>query len=428
MNAVVKNVGFWVAVGACAGALLAVGFSDPAAVGSGGGLAGGMAVLKLVFISVLKAMIGPVVFFSLVTGIIHARHAAGLSQMGLLTVVYYLGTTAIAILIGLVVVLVVHPWESLDLPDPVASLADAPLAAERMVNAEETDAASILAKLGDQLLLDPITAVTRPGVLAVLMYAILVGWLLSIVCAPGGRVVVLVADINRLVGKVLTLAIWLAPVGVMAIVFEFVCKTSGLVFGQLLGFAFVVLLATSVHGLIVLPVLAWRFGGLSPVDFFKRISTPLMVACSTSSSSATLPVTLETCREKLGIRPEVAGFVCPMGATMNMDGTALFEGIAAVFLAHLFGVELSTGGVVAIFIMAMVSSIGVAGMPSGSMSGMQMVLLAVGIPLEAIAILLVVERPLDTFRTAVNVEGDMVGALVVNRYYKQIDHGTHSST
>ena len=131
-----------------------------------------------------------------------------------------------------------------------------------------------------------------------------------------------------------------------------------------------------------------------------------------------------TCEEELDVAPSVASFVCPLGATMNMDGTALFEGIAAVFLAHLFDVELGTSGVIAIFTMAIVSSIGAPGMPSGSMSGMQMVLLAAGIPLEAIGILLVVERPLDTFRTAVNVEGDIVGALVVN---KKLSRGGESS-
>lgn len=141
-----------------------------------------------------------------------------------------------------------------------------------------------------------------------------------------------------------------------------------------------------------------------------------MVAFSTSSSTATLPVSLKCSQDELSVSRSVAGFVLPLGATMNMDGTALFEGVAAVFLAYLFGVELSNAAIVAVFIMAMVSSIGAPGMPSGSMSGMQMVLLAVGIPLEAIAILLLIERPLDTFRTAVNVQGDMVGALVVQRF------------
>jgi Na+/H+-dicarboxylate symporter len=125
---------------------------------------------------------------------------------------------------------------------------------------------------------------------------------------------------------------------------------------------------------------------------------------------------MQASEEELGVSKTVSGFVFPLGATMNMDGTALYEGIAAVFLAYLFGIELSTTAMITVFFMAMVSSIGAPGMPSGSMAGMQMVLLGAGIPLEAIGILLVVERPLDTIRTAVNVEGDMIGALVTQHY------------
>ncbi len=119
------------------------------------------------------------------------------------------------------------------------------------------------------------------------------------------------------------------------------------------------------------------------------------------------------------MRESVVSFVLPLGATMNMDGTALFEGVAAVFLAHLFGIELGGAGMLAVFLMAMLSSIGAPGMPSGSMAGMQMVLLAVGIPLEAIALLLVIERPMDTFRTAVNVEGDLIGAIAVGNWLER---------
>ena len=125
---------------------------------------------------------------------------------------------------------------------------------------------------------------------------------------------------------------------------------------------------------------------------------------------------MRTAEEELKVSPGVTSFVLPLGATMNMDGTALFEAIAAIFLAYLFGIELSTVMIFTVFLMSMVASIGAPGMPSASMAGMQMVLLAVGIPLEAIAILLVIERPLDTIRTAVNVEGDLVGTLVVQRY------------
>ncbi len=144
-------------------------------------------------------------------------------------------------------------------------------------------------------------------------------------------------------------------------------------------------------------------------------------ALTTSSSSAALPVTIATCEERFGVSKGVSGFVLPLGATMNMDGTALFEGIAAVFLAHIFGIELTGASLVAVFLMTIVSSVGAPGMPSGSISGMQMVMLAVGIPLEAIGILMVIERPLDTFRTAVNVEGDMIGALITQRRLDRLE-------
>ena len=173
---------------------------------------------------------------------------------------------------------------------------------------------------------------------------------------------------------------------------------------------------TLFHGMVVLPLIAWFFGDKSPVKLLKQISRPLIVAFSTSSSAATLPVSMRTCDEELGIDSSVSSFVLPLGATMNMDGTALFEAVAAVFLAYLYGIELTTIMIFSVFLMSMVSSIGAPGMPSASMAGMQMVLLAVGIPLEAIAILLVIERPLDTVRTAVNVEGDIIGALIVNKY------------
>jgi Na+/H+-dicarboxylate symporter len=184
----------------------------------------------------------------------------------------------------------------------------------------------------------------------------------------------------------------------------------------LLQFGLLVIVLTLIHGGLVLPAIAWLYAGRSPLALFRQIGRPMLVAFSTSSSAATLPVSMRSAEEDLGISPSVASFVLPLGATMNMDGTALFEAVAAAFLAYLFGVELSTVAMMTVFLMAMVASIGAPGMPSASMAGMQMVLLAVGIPLEAIAILLVIERPLDTIRTAVNVEGDLIGALVVDRY------------
>jgi Na+/H+-dicarboxylate symporter len=221
-----------------------------------------------------------------------------------------------------------------------------------------------------------------------------------------------VHHINKLLHKLIGWVMLATPFGIYAIIFEVTLKSGGTLIDSLLGFCAVVVGATLIHGLFVLPLIAHFFAGVGPLRFFSGAGRPLAVAFATSSSSATLPVTLQTAEDEFQISETVAGFVLPLGATMNMDGTALYEGIAAVFLAYLFGIDLSTTAMVAIFIMAMVSSIGAPGMPSGSMAGMQMVLLGAGIPLEAIGILLIVERPLDMIRTAVNVEGDIVGALV----------------
>jgi Na+/H+-dicarboxylate symporter len=212
--------------------------------------------------------------------------------------------------------------------------------------------------------------------------------------------------------KVLSWVVLTTPFGLYAILFDVTLKSGGTLLASLLGFCAVVVAGTLLHGLVVLPLIAKIFAGVGPVSFFSKAGKPLMVAFATSSSSATLPVSIQTAEDEFGVSQSVSGFIFPLGATMNMDGTALYEGIAAVFLAYLFGIDLGTVGMITVFFMAMVSSIGAPGMPSASMAGMQMVLLGAGIPLEAIGILLVVERPLDTIRTAVNVEGDLIGALV----------------
>ena len=210
----------------------------------------------------------------------------------------------------------------------------------------------------------------------------------------------------------------LLPIGIFAIIFDFTLKVGvtgelgGTFLTQLLQFGVTVTIITLLHGIIILPILAGIVTGQSPLALLKRATQPLLVAFSTSSSSATLPVSIKAAEEKLFVDKSVSSFVLPLGATMNMDGTALFEAVAAIFLAYLYGIELSTLMVITIFLMAMISSIGAPGMPTASMSGMQIVLLAAGIPLEAIAILLVIER--TDFRTAVNVNGDLMGSVVVN--------------
>jgi Na+/H+-dicarboxylate symporter len=282
---------------------------------------------------------------------------------------------------------------------------------------KNADSLSLIAKgIFDKAFVNPFKALSESNILGIVTSALLLGLALLSVHSKDGPLLRIVNDINKVMNQVLHWIIKVTPIGIFAIAFDFQLKASGAVVEQLLSFSLLVFFATMIHGLIFLPAIAWFFAGVSPKTFFYKAAKPLLVALSTASSSATLPITMQTCEDEFGVSEGVSGFVFPLGATMNMDGTALFEGIAAVFLAHLYGIELGPIATFSIFFMSMISSIGAPGMPSASMSGMQMVLLAAGIPLEAIGILIVIDKPLDTFRTAVNVEGDIIGALVTQNY------------
>jgi Na+/H+-dicarboxylate symporter len=178
---------------------------------------------------------------------------------------------------------------------------------------------------------------------------------------------------------------------------------------------------TIFHGAVVLPTLLWIFGKMNPITFFKGARTALVTAFATSSSSATMPLSMKCAQENLGVRPQTAGFVIPLGTQLNMDGTALYEAAAALFIANLMGLELSLTQQIIVCLTAMIASLGAPGIPSAGMVTMIMVLQSVGLPAEAIAILLPIDRVLDTVRTVVNVQGDMMISVVVDRYAKQAE-------
>ena len=313
------------------------------------------------------------------------------------------------------------PWTGIP-PAPELAHAAKPVS---MIQPGDDSIVHVLGQLLSLALTNPFKALVNLNILGIVTNAFLIGIAIVLALPKESPVYLLVEHINEVIFLVLGWVIRILPVGIFAILFDFTVKVhvgggeSTGVLKQLLEFGTLVICLTIIHGALVLPAIAWLLAGRSPRYLFPRILRPLIVAFSTSSSSATLPVSMKTCEEDLGVSNSVASFVLPLGATMNMDGTALFEAVAAVFLAYLFGVHLSSVAIVTVFLMAMVSSIGAPGMPSASMAGMQMVLLAVGIPLEAIAILLVIERPMDTIRTAVNVEGDLIGSLVVERFTRR---------
>ncbi|WBA14318.1 dicarboxylate/amino acid:cation symporter [Salinivibrio proteolyticus] len=367
---------------------------------------------KVSYIGLLKAVVGMMVLLSLLEGISNIGNVVRLKRLGGATLLFYGFTTTIAITIGLGAALMMPEWQPLTNAPPVDESIS-------FINQDAAGAGAIATKLINMALVNPFAAVTQGNLLAIVVFTILFGISLIVALPESHPLFETIRGLNKGINTMVAGIIKLAPFAVFAIVFQFSHKGDNDLFGQLFSFAALVFGLTMVHALIVLPLIARVAGGIGFVSLFRAISAPLAMAFATSSSAATLPVSMQAAKEELKVTPSTASMVLPLGAVMNMDGTALFEGIAAVFLAQLFGIDLSTTGIVMIFIMAMVSSVGAPGMPSGSMSGMQLVLLAAGIPLEAIAILLIIERPLDTFRTAVNVQGDLIGATVIDKWQKR---------
>ena len=380
-----------------------------------------VSLIKGAFLALLKMLIAPMIFFSLIGGIISIGNVVRLRQLGGITVSYYLLTTGLAITLALVAVVFVHPWTAY--PPIAASMADA--SSTRLLEPGSDSILAVLETMASLAFTNPFSALVNLNILGIVTNAIFMGIAMVLVLDENSPLFRLVGDVNKTIIQVLRWVIRVLPIGIFAILFDFTVRLSGdsglggTFLRQLLEFGLLVVTMTLIHGLIVLPALAWITTRMSPLELLRKISSPLLVAFSTSSSAATLPVSMRAAEDNLDVSTGVASFVLPLGATMNMDGTALFEAVAAVFLAYLYGIELSGIMVVTVFLMAMVASIGAPGMPSASMSGMQMVMLAIGIPLEAIAILLVIERPLDTIRTSVNVEGDLIGSLIVDRYLKR---------
>jgi Na+/H+-dicarboxylate symporter len=411
-----KNLTFQVFLAALLGVGCASFIGAPVAADSL--LAESILLIKSTFLSALRMLIAPMIFFSLIGGIISIGDVLRLRTLGGITVLYYLGTTFLAILLALFAVFFIHPWTNY--PPSIEIINAIPVG--RMIDPGSDSIVMVLQQILSLALTNPLSALVELNILGIVANAFLIGIAMVIVLPAKSPLFDVVTHINQVIFKILGWVIKFLPVGIFAILFDFAIRLSdgeghsSDFLTQLFQFALLVAVITLIHGFIVLPMIAWLTTGLKPIELFRKIARPMIVAFSTSSSAATLPVSMKTCEEDLGVSKSVTSFVLPLGATMNMDGTALFEAMAAVFLAYLYGIELSNIALITIFLMSMVASIGAPGMPSASMSGMQMVLLAVGIPLEAIAILLVIERPLDTIRTAINVEGDIIGTLVVNRY------------
>jgi Na+/H+-dicarboxylate symporter len=370
----------------------------------------GTSIIQSSFLAALRMIIVPLIFFSLLTGVLQLRSTHSMGRLGGIAVAYYSATSAIAIAIGLIVVFYIHPWTA------YPPLTELPSVDGGLIDADQGGVVGLISNLLKSMLVNPFTALAELNILGVLTTALIFGMAAAFTLPEDSKWPGLLNEITQVIYTCARWVIATLPLGLFAITFQLTGRIDLSTLASLGQFAGVVFGATALHGFVVLPLIAWLLGNVSPMRLGKAIAQPMLTALITSSSAATLPLSMTTAEEKLGVERSKAAFVLPLGATINMDGTALFEGIAVIFLAYMFNVPIDASAVVLVFLITMLASAGAPGIPSGSMAGLQVVLLAVGIPLEAIGLLLLIERPLDTFRTAVNVEGDLVGALVAQRW------------
>ena len=371
-------------------------------------------VIGRIFIGLLKMMIAPMIFLSIVFGISQMAAARDLGRIGARTVGLYVFTMVLAVATGLVVVNVFEPGEGSALRD---SQFFRTAITEQGASLPSYDSLpQFLLETLYQVLSNPFASLAGGQILAIVVFAILLGIALLQIGSTARPLVDIIGAGYRAVMHIIGWIIRLAPVGILGLIGKLVATVPFANLVENLGeFALVVIAGIFVHAFVTLPLVAYLLAGLGPAELFRGIREAMLVAFSTSSSAATLPVTTRCVEENLGVPPRVSSFVLPLGATVNMDGTALYEAIAAIFIANVLGIEMPLGMQIVIFLVAMITAIGAPAIPSAGMVTMIVVLQSVGLPGEAVGILIPIDRFLDTFRTMTNVEGDAVVSLCVAR-------------
>jgi DAACS family dicarboxylate/amino acid:cation (Na+ or H+) symporter len=360
-----------------------------------------------VFLRMLFMIVVPLVFASITLGVAGLGDLRRVGRVGGKAIGYFLATTAIAAALGLVAVNIVRPGAQLDPDVRTRLLATYATDASARVEAAATSTFGI-ETLVNLVPRNPLRAMVDLDLLALIFFAFIVGAALTLIATERAQPVVKVLEgVNDIVIKIVEFAMRLAPYGVTALIFGVTSRFGFDLLKPLASYVFVVLVALIIHGVGVNSVILRTLIGISPRLFFARIRTSIITAFSTSSSSATLPTNLAVIEKNIGVPKSIAGFVLPIGSTMCMNGTAMFEGITVLFLAQVFGVDLSLGQQIVVVIMSVLTAVGAAGVPGGSIPLLVGILSMFGVPPEGIAIVLGVDRILDMSRTTVNVIGDL---------------------
>jgi Na+/H+-dicarboxylate symporter len=370
-------------------------------------------VISTIFITLLKMLVIPIVFVSLICGVASLGDIRKLGRMGGKTVVLYLITTAIAIALGLLVAHFFHIGQAEQIDKPI----------NFALNAIPSLKDTFIEMFPD----NPIAALAEGKMLQIIFFALLFGIAIVLAGKKGEKVKGFFDSLNEVVMKLVTIVMTVMPYGVFALIAkQFAEAGMGLII-NLATYFITVLVVLVLHCLLTYSLFLKFFARLNPILFFRKIFPAMLFGFSTSSSGASIPVTLGVVENSLGVKNSVASFVIPLGATINMDGTAIMQGVATVFIANVYAIKLTFMKFIIVILMATLASIGTAAVPSVGLITLAMVLQQVGLPIEGIAMIIGVDRILDMVRTAVNLTGDAMVAVLVGKSEGELKLETYQS-
>ncbi len=366
------------------------------------------------FINAIKMLIVPLVFFSLIVGVTSMQDTRKMGRIGVKSIILYLATTAVAISIGLGFAAIFGPGEGLNMvaTETAAAAPEAPTLVQTLLN--------IIPK-------NPIGALAAGNILQIIVFAIGLGISLTLVGEKAKPAIALFESLAEAMYKLTELVMKLAPYGVFGLMAWVSGKFGIDILLPLIKVIAVVYLGCLVHVCVFYTGMISFVGRLNPVRYLKGLANPAVVAFTTTSSSGTLPATIKASREEMGVSKGVASFVLPLGATINMDGTALYQGVCSIFIAQAFGIDLEMSDFVLIVMTSTLASIGTAGVPGAGLIMLSLVLTTVGLPMEGLAIVAGIDRILDMARTSVNVCGDLMVSILIGKSENELDEEIYNA-
>lgn len=362
------------------------------------------------FLRLVKMIIVPLVFASLVTGTAAMNDVKKLGRIGIKTLAFFMGTTAIGIIAAIVGANILKPGAGIVLEN----------VQKAQYVAKGTD--SFVKVLLNIIPTNPIEALVKGEMLQVIFFAVMTGFVITILGEKAKRLQGIFEEVNSLMLKMVSLIMELAPFGIFGLIGKTFITLGWAAMKPLASFIIVTYILLLFHGLVVYQILLRVYAKESPVAFLKKILAPMTLAFSTSSSAACIPLSLKTLKEEFNVEEKISSFTIPLGATINMDGTAIMQGVATVFIAQLYNIHLTTNDYFMVVLTAVLASIGTAGVPGVGTIMLSMVLSQVGLPLEGIGMILAVDRIVDMGRTTVNITGDLVCSVIIDRIEKRAEN------